>query len=162
MASSPAPDTMLRPLTGSDRPLSAYLGMFHLVLVVLDPYTNESAWIIETAGRVLETFIEADCRVAWLVTGTPEECAQFLGPWSRRLTTFADPDRAFVKELGLERLPALVHLAQDASLVGAAQGWAPRQWQTITEDLATVLQWTSPTIPGPKDPAPYEGTAALG
>lgn len=153
---------MLRPLHGAARPLSAYLGMFHLVLVALDPYTNESAWILETAARVLETFIEADCRVAWLLTAPPEDCEQFLGPWARRFTTFSDPDRTFVKELGLERLPALVHLAQDASLVGAAEGWSPGAWNAITEELATVLRWTAPNLPGPKDPAPYDGTAALG
>lgn len=162
MAPSPAPESMLRPLHGPARPLSAYLGMFHLVLVVLDPFTNESAWILETAGRVLETFLQADCRVGWLVTATPEECEQFLGPWAKRFITFADPDRSLVKELGLERLPALVHLAQDATLVGAAEGWAPAKWQAITDELAAVLQWTGPNLPGPKDPAPYEGTAALG
>jgi hypothetical protein len=136
--------------------------MFHLVLVALDPYTNESAWIIDTAARVLETFIEADCRVAWLLTAPPEDCEQFLGPWSRRFTTFADPERTFVKELGIERLPALVHLAQDASIVGVAEGWSPPAWQAITDELATVLQWTGPSLPGAKDPAPYGGTPALG
>lgn len=161
MASSPAPETMLRPLHGPGRPLSAYLGMFHLVLVVLDPFTNESAWILDTAGRVLDTFVQADCRVGWLVTATPEECEQFLGPWSRQFTTFADPDREIVKALGLGRLPALVHLAQDASLAGAAEGWLPPQWQAITDELAVVVGWKGPTIPGPKDPAPYEGTPAL-
>lgn len=153
---------MLRPLNGPARPLSAYLGMFHLVLVVLDPYTNESAWILDAAGRVLETFIEADCRVAWLVAAPPEDCTQFLGPWGQQFTTFADPDRAVIKQLGLGRLPALVHLAQDATLVGVAEGWSPPAWRAITDELAVVLRWKGPNLPAPTDPAPYEGTPALG
>ncbi|GAC1363779.1 MAG: hypothetical protein NVSMB4_19950 [Acidimicrobiales bacterium] len=162
VASSPAPDTILRPLNGPPRPLSAYLGMFHLVLAVLDPYTNESAWILDTAGRVLETFNQADCRVGWLVAAGPDECRQFLGPWTQQHSTFCDPDRTVIKALGLDRLPALVHLAQDATLVGSAEGWDPLAWRMLTDDLATVLSWKGPNLPGPKDPAPYEGTPALG
>ncbi|NCY17386.1 MAG: hypothetical protein EBX39_11590, partial [Actinobacteria bacterium] len=33
----------------------------------LDPFTLESSWILETAGRILTAFHGADCRVAWLV-----------------------------------------------------------------------------------------------
>jgi len=79
VASSPPPDTILRPINAPARPLLQYLTTFHLVVVAVDPFTNESAWILETAARVLTIFSEADCRVGWVVAGDPDECRQFLG-----------------------------------------------------------------------------------
>ena len=162
MASSPPPDTILRPINAPARPLSQYLTTFHLVMVVLDPFTNESAWILETAGRVLTTFSQADCRVGWLVAGSAEECREFLGPWADRFVTFADPDREAITGLGLERLPALVHLGMDASVVASAEGWHPATWQVVADELAQMLLWKGPRLPAPSDPAPYAGTPALG
>jgi hypothetical protein len=162
VASSPPPDTMLRPLHGPPRPVSQYLTTFHLVLAVLDPFTIESAWIIETAGRVLTTFTQADCRVGWLVASGPDDAKGFLGPWAERFSTFADPDREMIKGLGLERLPALVHLGMDGTVMASAEGWRPSAWQRVTDELAQMLQWKGPNLPAPKDPAPYEGTPALG
>jgi hypothetical protein len=66
-----------------------------------------------------------------------------------------------VKALGLERLPALVHLAVDGTLVDSAEGWRPSDWRRVCEELAEVLSWRAPNIPTAKDPAPYEGTRAL-
>ena len=151
---------MLRPITGPARPVSQYLTTFHLVLVALDPYTNESAWILETAGRVLMTFGEADCRVGWLVTANADDTKAFLGPWATQFSTFADPDREMIKGLGLARLPALVHLDMNGTLVDSAEGWRPSAWRRVCEELADVLSWKAPTIPLAKDPAPYEGTPA--
>lgn len=162
MASNPSPDTILRPITGPPRPLSQFLTVFHLVLVVLDPFTNESAWIIDTAGRVLDTFTQADCRVGWLVAGDPDECRAFLGPWAQRFTTFSDPEREMIKGLGLDRLPALVHLGMDATVVASAEGWFPSRWQAVTDEVARIVGWKGPTLPAPRDPAAYEGTPALG
>ena len=162
MVSTPAPDTVLRPINAPARPLAQYLTTFHLVLVVLDPFTNESAWAIETAARVLTVFSQADCRVGWLVAGGPDECREFLGPWADRFLTFADPDREMIKALGLDRLPAIVHLAMDGTLVSSAEGWQPTAWQAVVDELARVLSWKAPKLPAPQDPAPYEGTPALG
>ena len=153
---------MLRPINGPARPLSQFLTTFHLVLAVLDPYTSESAWIIDTAGRVLTTFSQADCRVGWLVAADADGCRSFLGPWALRFSTFADPDREMIKSLGLERLPALVHLGMDATVVASAEGWRPREWGAVTDEVARMVHWKGPNLPGPKDPAPYEGTPALG
>ena len=136
--------------------------MFDLCFVALDPFTHESSWILETAGRVLTVFDQADVRVAFLCTGTPDECRMFLGPWARDLLTFADPDRSAVKGFGLERLPALVHLGIDGTVVGASEGWHPADWRLIMENLAKRMAWTAPVIPGAGDPAPFEGTPALG
>jgi hypothetical protein len=161
VASSPPLDTILRPLTGPPRPVAQYLTTFHLVLVALDPFTNESAWILETAGRVLDTFGGSDCRGGWLVTASAEETKEFLGPWGTQFSAFADPDREMVRALGLARLPALVHLGMDGTLIDSAEGWRPSAWRRVCEELAEVLSWKSPAIPLAKDPAPYEGTPAL-
>ena len=52
----------LTPLDGDPRSLGDYMTTFPLVPVVLDPYTNESAWILDTAHRVLTHFKGAGCR----------------------------------------------------------------------------------------------------
>jgi len=46
-------DLMLSPLGAEARPLEDWLTTFHLATVALDPYTNESSWILPTATRVL-------------------------------------------------------------------------------------------------------------
>ena len=151
------------PINGKPRTVKELLLMFHLVFVALDPFTYESAWILPTAARILTVFDQADCRVAWLVAGaTPEECRLFLGPWAEQILTFHDPDREAVKAFGLERLPALVHLGIDGTVVGAAEGWNPAEWRAVSDRLAKVMSWRAPAIPAPKDPAPFAGTPALG
>lgn len=134
---------------------------FHLAMVVLDPFTYESSWIIETAGRILTNYAGADCRPAWLVTGNPEQARQFLGPWAERLLTFTDPDRTMVKSLGLERLPAFVHLNQLLELEGVAEGWAPAEWSAVAANLSSLMHWSRPTIPESGDPTPYTGSESL-
>ncbi len=133
-----------------------------MLVAIIDPYTHESSWIIETAGRVLRAFTDADCRVAWLVTANEDQAAEFMGPWAEEMLTFADPDREMVKSLGLETLPAFVHLDQKLNVVGAAEGWNPDEWRDVATGLAQVMSWTRPALPGPGDPTPYAGTPALG
>lgn len=134
---------------------------FHLVVVALDPYTYESSWIIETAGRVLDSFVGADCRVAWLVAAGPDEARAFLGPWADKLLTFTDPERTVVSALGLTELPAFVHLNQALQVEGAAEGWRPEAWRAVADNLARAMSWSRPAIPTPGDPAPYAGTPAV-
>lgn len=162
VASNPPPDLTLAPLDGGALAVEHLLTMFDLCFVALDPFTHESAWVLDTAGRILTTFDQADVRVAIVCTGTPEECRMFLGPWAKQLLTFADPDRAVVKGFGLERLPALVHLGIDGTVVGASEGWHPAEWRAITENLGKRMAWSAPVIPAAGDPAPFEGTPALG
>ena len=152
----------LTPINGSPHTLEQWLTTFHLVLGVLDPFTSESAWLLPTLARIFRVYDEADCRVAMLLTCTPEEAGQFLGPYAQEFLTFADPDREAVKALGLERLPALVHIRQDLSLAGVAEGWHPAEWRAVTDELSRAMSWSRPTIPGRGDPAPYDGTPALG
>ena len=162
MATAAPPDVELTPIDGEPRPLRAWLTTFHLVLVAVDPFTNESAWLIDTAGRILRTFTGADCRVAWLVTGTSEEARLFLGTWADELLTFADPEREAVKALEVERLPAFVHIDHDLTLVGRAEGWDPEEWRGAAQELATIMSWRAPRIPDVGDPGRFEGTPALG
>jgi hypothetical protein len=161
MAVDPPPDLVLTPLAGEARTVSEWLVTFHLAFVVLDPFTNESAWILPTAVRLLDTFEQADVRMAWVVTGTPDECRLFLGPHSREKITFPDPDRELVKGLGLERLPAFVHLAMDGTIANAAEGWHPPQWKAVADHLAVVTSWIAPVVPGSGDPGPFDGSPAL-
>jgi hypothetical protein len=162
VATDPPGDVQLTPLDGEGRPLSAWLTTFHLAAVVLDPYTYESAWLLETAGRILDGFRGADCRVAFVVTAEADESREFLGPWAQRILTFADPDRELVKGLGLNELPAFVQLRHDGQVAGAAEGWDPPEWREVASRLAREMSWTRPLIPAVGDPAPYAGSPAAG
>lgn len=162
MATAPRPDVLLDPVNGEARPLEDWVTTFHLVLVVVDPYTHESAWLIETAGRILTAFTGADCRVGWLVAGTEDQAREFLGPWADDLFTFTDPNRDVIGALELEQLPALVHLDHGLQLVGSAEGWDPHEWRDVAGNLADVMSWIRPAIPELGDPTPYPGAAALG
>jgi len=130
-------------------------------MVGLDPFTHESAWVLETAGRILRHYQPADIRVAWLVTADDEDCKRFLGPWEEEFLTFSDPQRTAVAGFGLSRLPALIHVRSDG-FVETADGWDPAAWRQIASTLADILAWSRPMIPSPGDPVPYAGTDASG
>lgn len=154
-------DADLGALGGESYSLREWVTTFHLVVVVIDPYTDESSWLLTTAGRILDIFRGADCRVGWLVTAEEGDARQFLGPWAEQFLTLLDPNRSLVKSIGLERLPALVHIRQDLSVAGVAEGWQPRQWQTVTDHLGDVMSWSKPRLPSPGDPSPFQGSPAL-
>lgn len=162
MATDPPADLQLAPLDGEARTIDEWLKTFQLAVVVLDPYTNESAWILETAGRILRHFTGADCRVAFLVTAPAGDARQFLGPWVDRVLVFADPDRAAVKALGLQEIPAFLQIRGDRTVVAAAEGWDPMEWRAVAEHLAKAMSWSAPLIPQDGDPTPYAGSAAAG
>jgi hypothetical protein len=157
-----AGDIELQPLGGDARSLREWTTTFHLVLVVLDPFTFESAWILDTAGKLLRVFADADCRVAWLVTGSEGNARQFLGPWADEVLTYVDPDREVVAALGLEHLPALVHLNLDHAIEASAEGWVPSEWQTVADELAKAMGWTTPNVAKLGGPGAYEGSPARG
>jgi len=162
VATDPPADLTLAPLNGDPETIAAWLTTFQLAVVVLDPFTNESSWLLETAGRVLTHFTGADCRVAFLVTGTADEARQFLGPWADKVLTFADPDRAAVRALGLNELPAFLQIRGDRRVAAVAEGWDPLEWRTVASSLAKNMSWSAPLIPAEGDPSPYAGTAAAG
>ncbi len=163
MATNPPLDTVLTPLRGEGRPLAEWLTNFHHCWVVLDPYTNESAWALEAAGRVLSTYAAADVRVGWVVTAGADDAARFLGPWADRLLTFVDPDRTLVRALGLATLPALVHLNISGAVEAAVEGWNPEAWRDdVFENLSRILSWTVPALPVAGDPVAFDGSPAAG
>lgn len=155
------PDLVLDSLRGDGYPLRDWLTSYPLLLVGIDPYTHESAWILETAGRFLDHYAPSDIRVGWLATTDEEGCRQFFGPWAERFLTFPDPDREAVVALGFERLPGLVHVRADGHLT-VANGWDPVAWREMAVELSTILSWTRPAVPQPGDPTPYAGTPVKG
>lgn len=162
MASNVALDVSLSTIGGESRPLSEWLTTFHLASVVLDPYTNESSWLLGTAGRVLEAFRGASVRVNLVVTCTPEEATQYLGPLAAQFMVFCDPDRAFVRTLGLASLPAFVFVRSDGTVEATAEGWNPAEWRAVAKAIADNCAWLAPSIPAAGDPSPFRGTPALG
>jgi hypothetical protein len=160
MATLP-PDLVLHQLGKKDRTAADQLKLFHLALVVLDPYTYESSWLLETGARILSNFAGADVRAAFLLTCDEAGATEFLGPHTDEFMCFVDPDREVVKALGLKELPAFVHVALDLTIVGTAEGWDPETWRPIIENLADVMSWSRPQVPKPGDPVPFEGTNAL-
>lgn len=162
MATDPSADLAFEPIGGKPRTLREMLTTFHLAFVALDPFTNESAWVLPTAARILTNFEQSDTRVAFVVTATPDECRMFLGPLANEVLTFADPDRTIIKGFGLQRLPAFVHVAMDGTVAGAAEGWRGSEWREVAERLAQFTSWRPPLIPAEGDPASFEGTPAAG
>jgi len=154
-------DLMLDSLSGDGYPLRDWLTSYPLLLVGLDPYTHESAWLLETGARILGHYSPADVRVGWLVAADDDGCRQFLGPWAEEFLTFADPEREAIKALGVQRLPSLIHIRSDAQ-TQVADGWDPQQWKTIAAGLTKILAWSNPGLPAPGDPTPYLGTPATG
>lgn len=161
VATAPSPTVSLEPLNAPARPIEDWVTTFHLAMVVVDPFTYESAWLLETAGRILTGFRDADCRICWLVTGSGDDARSFLGPLSDTILTFVDPDREVVRSLGLERLPAFVHLDHALGLQGVAEGWNPLEWRGVADGLAKAMSWSRPNIPAIGDPTPMQGTPAL-
>lgn len=161
MTTSPSLDTILHPLVGDARPLSEWLTTFHFASVVVDPYTNESAWILDTAARILRQFYGASVRVNFIVTASAAEADQFLGPLAKEFLTFADPDRVFVKQLGLIELPAFVFLRIDGTVPAAAEGWSAPAWRAVADAIAAMVSWKAPLIPCASDPVAFRGTPAL-
>lgn len=162
MVATPSVETELKALDREPRSLRQWLTTFHLALVVLDPYTHESAWLLKTGARILDTFEGADCRVGFLLTCSDAEATQFMGPLVDDFLVFVDPERKMVADLKLDTLPAFVHLGLDGSVAGSAEGWDPAEWRAAFENLARMMSWQEPLIPAPGDPAPYPGTPALG
>ncbi|HEX7096513.1 MAG TPA: hypothetical protein VF183_11565 [Acidimicrobiales bacterium] len=162
MVNAPSTDVELVTTRGESRPLADWLTTFPLALGIVDPYTHESAWLLDTIARIFRVYQGADVRVAWLVTGPADDAKRFLGPLGDEFLTFCDPERSVVKALDLTTLPAFVAIRQDGSLLGAAQGWDPPAWNAVAEDLTRLTGWSRIVIPGPGDPVAYPGTPALG
>ncbi|MBM3662967.1 MAG: hypothetical protein FJW94_08790 [Actinobacteria bacterium] len=161
MSTVPA-DAPLQPIDGEALTFADQTAMFHLVVVALDPYTHESSWILETAGRILTNFHGADCRVAWLVRAPAVDAEAFLGSWAERVLTFADPDGNAIEALGITAIPALVHVGTNLDIVGRADGWDPAEWKAVTDNLAGLMAWNRVPLPRPGDPVAFPGVPVSG
>jgi hypothetical protein len=158
---TPSPDTVLHPLRGEQRALHEWLTTFHLLSVVIDPYTKEGGWVLKTARRVLAQFAGSSVRTNYVVTAGPDDARAFLGPLADEAIVFCDADRTFVKQLGLQKLPAFVFLRIDGNVVASAEGWNPLEWRTVADEVARTVAWSKPLIPAPGDPGAFAGTPAL-
>ncbi len=159
-------DLVLTPLVkgalGQGRPLLEWLTTFHLASVVLDPYTNESSWILRTATRILEQFRDSDARINLIVTAGASDTRAFLGPLADRFLVFCDPDREAVKAIGLTELPAFAFIRVDGVVGAVAEGWDPESWESVADTIAAITWWTSLELPVPGDPGAFRGSPALG
>lgn len=153
-------DPELDPINGDARPFSDWLTTFPMLVGVIDPYTHESAWLLDTIKRVFHHYREAGVRVAWLATAPSDGTRSFLGPYADEFLTFADPGRVAARALGLTTLPALALIKQDGTIAAVAEGWDPGAWSAVSDAIEALTDWTPISIPGPKDPAPYAGTPA--
>ena len=161
VASNPSPDVVLTPLQGSARPLEEWLTTFNLASVVLDPYTNESSWILDTAARILGGFRGADVRVNFVLTCDADDAKAFLGPLAEEFLVYVDPDRAFVRSLGLQTVPAFVFVSMDGQVAASAEGWDGTAWRKVADAIAKATAWARQGIPAAGDPAPFAGTPAV-
>ena len=110
--------------------------------------------------RIFATFGDSDVRTDRVRPEHRRDRATH--PRRRRPTTGscgATRDGALAQSLGLERLPAFVHLRQDTTLVTAAQGWSPTEWQSVADEIARSQHWTSPVVAGRRRPAARPGLA---
>jgi hypothetical protein len=155
-------DLTLTPLGAQGRPLSEWLTTFHLATVVLDPYTNESSWILKTAVRILEALRGCHARVTLLVTADEDDTRRFLGPLADQFLVFCDPEFRVVGAMGLDSLPAFAFVRVDGSLDAVAEGWDPAAWRSVADAITAATAWQSPTIPAPGDPSPFAGSLARG
>lgn len=158
---TPSPNTVLQTLQGEQRELHEWLTMFHLLSVVVDPYTNESSWVLATARRVLAQFAGSSVRTNYVVTAGADEARKFLGPLANESMVFCDPERKFVQQLGLKQLPAFVFLRIDGNVVASAEGWNPMEWRSVADEVARTVAWSKPLIPAPGDPGAFVGTPAM-
>lgn len=154
---APTSDLQLSPLTGDSRPLSDWLTTFPLVPVVLDPFTHESAWILDTARRILKTFSGADCRPCWVVASNANDARRFLGPYADEFLTFSDPKLEVIGGLGIEATPAFAVVKQNGTVAAKAEGWSPESWRQVAETVAALTRWSRPVIPDASDPVAFSG-----
>ena len=156
MARDPDPTIAVTSIKGVTRTLDDWTTMFHLAMVVLPARHEASAWV-PVGRRIFATFGDADCHTAYCVTGNPGAGRRVLGSAADDAVVFVDPERALAQSLGLERVPAFVHLRQDTTLVDAAEGWQPGEWQRVADKLGKAMGWSVPQVLGRGDPAPTPG-----
>ncbi|MGQ0826622.1 MAG: TlpA family protein disulfide reductase [Actinomycetota bacterium] len=156
MAQNPDPNLSLTSIKGVTRTLDDWATVFNLAVVLL-PARPEAAAFVPVIERIFATFGDSDVRTCISVTSNEAITRRIIRTAADRYLVFCDPDGGLAATLGLERLPAFVHLRQDTSLVTAAQGWSPSEWQRVADEIARTQHWTSPVVSGRGDPPPSPG-----
>jgi hypothetical protein len=156
VAQNPDPSLELTSITGVTRTLDDWATVFNLAIVLLPDRPEASAWV-PVIDRIYATFGDSDVRTIVCVSAGETITRRILGDASSRWLTFCDDGHRLASALGLERLPAFVHLRQDTSLVSAAQGWSPSEWQRVADEIAKSQHWTTPKLAAPNNPRPTPG-----
>jgi hypothetical protein len=156
VAKNPDPLLQITSYHGKTRSLDDWATVFNLAIVVL-PDRPEGTSFLGIVDRIFATFGDSDVRTIICVPTTPAIAKRILGADVDNYLVWCDPERTFVDSLGLERLPAFVYLRLDTTLVGAAQGWSPSEWQKLADQIARHEHWTSPIVSGQGDPLPTPG-----
>lgn len=156
MAQNPDPTIELTSIKGVTRTLDDWATVFNLAVVIL-PFRPEAAQWVPVIERMYATLGDSDVRTIVCFPANAAITRRVLGDLPDHYLTFCDPDQQLAKSLGLERLPAFVHLRQDTSLVNAAQGWSSTEWQRVADVIAEKSHWTSPLLADPSNPAPMPG-----
>jgi hypothetical protein len=155
VAKDPDPSLELTTLRGVTRTIDDWTTNFHLALVILPGRPEGAAWV-RVGRRIAEVLGGSDCRPAFMVVGNERAARRVLGGAADSYLCFLDPEGVAVKGLGVEKLPAFVHVRLDTT-VEAAEGWDPNAWDDAVERLAKEMHWTKPLIPAPGDPVPFAG-----
>jgi len=148
VAKNPDPSQELTTITGIKRTLDDWNTVFHLVLVCL-PGRPEAAIYTKPGVELLTVFRGADCRTAFLIQGTATKARRVLGPAIDDFLVFLDEEGEFVKSAGLARLPALLHLGGDSTVLNVVEGWDPHAWTMGAKAIAHAMSWTYPVFSRP-------------
>ena len=158
MAKNPDPALNLTSITGVTRTLDDWATVFNLAIVLLPARPEAAAWV-PVIDRIYATLGDSDVRTTVCVAANESITRRILGDAASRWLTFCDPEQTLASALGLERLPAFVHLRQDTSIVSSAQGWSPSEWQRVADEIAKKEHWSSPKVAAPGNPRPTPGWA---
>jgi len=160
VAKNPDPTLALTTAAGVSRSLDDWTTMFHLCLVILPDRPEAARWV-PVARRIFDVLGDSDARTAYVVPSTAAIAERILGDEADRAMVFIDPDRTLIGSLGLEHLPAFVHIRQDTSVGAAAEGWNAAEWQKVAKEIAGAMAWSVPDVapPGSTIPAATVGWA---
>jgi hypothetical protein len=158
VANNPDPSLELTSIAGVTRTLDDWATVFNLAIVLLPARPEAAAWV-PVIDRLYATLGDSDVRTTVCVSANAAITRRIIGDAASRWLTFCDPDQRLASALGLERLPAFVHLRQDTSLVTVTQGWSASEWQRVADEIAKKQHWTSPQVAAPGNPRPTPGWA---
>lgn len=147
MAQDPNPALDLTTIRGVTRSLDDWTTTFNLAIVLL-PGRPEAAAFLPVVERLYATFGDADVRATICVAAGEPIARRILGDAADRRLVFCDPESKLAESLGLEHLPAFVHLRQDTTVVAAAEGFDAAEWQKVADGIARLQHWASPQVAG--------------